>query len=262
MRRRKAFTLVELLVVIGIVAVLIAILLPALKTAREQARTVACQSNIRQILVAMMAYCSDNHGQLPLPPTGRAEPGNAFNMVPGTYQYDFSGDGALWPYFSRSPDVRQRLFACPSDDPSHFVGVATAPASVPGYFRNFSYNFSTRMVWRYAFPGRYATLHAVAISKVVHPDHKILVLEEENPGGAIAEPVQTITALVPGNPMAVHETVYQLTIRHQGKANEGFADGHVGMLAPDDFPDLSTAAGFDAYGRYVVLSSDDPRGQP
>lgn len=59
------FTLVELLVVIGIISILVAILLPALNKARQQAKTIQCMSNMRQIGLAMQMYVSQNQGMFP-----------------------------------------------------------------------------------------------------------------------------------------------------------------------------------------------------
>jgi prepilin-type N-terminal cleavage/methylation domain-containing protein/prepilin-type processing-associated H-X9-DG protein len=64
-RERRAFTLVELLVVIGIIAVLIGILIPALARARLAAQATECQSNMRQIGIGLRMYAEANHGWLP-----------------------------------------------------------------------------------------------------------------------------------------------------------------------------------------------------
>ena len=66
-RPGRAFTLVELLVVIGIIGVLVALLLPALSKARASGQTAACLGNLRQIMVAFQLYENDNKQRFPDP---------------------------------------------------------------------------------------------------------------------------------------------------------------------------------------------------
>ena len=89
MLRKKAFTLIELLVVISIIALLIAILMPALNTAREQAKRVVCTVNLRSIGLALRLYEEDNN--LLLPPQYLAD-GSAKAIGEG---YDTSYDEYL-----------------------------------------------------------------------------------------------------------------------------------------------------------------------
>jgi prepilin-type processing-associated H-X9-DG protein len=94
-RKFAAFTLVELLVVIGIIALLISILLPALQKARAQANLVACMSNLRQIGTMLQIYAADNRGYLPY---GNAQTaGGKANQYPNGYAGATIGQYWQWP---------------------------------------------------------------------------------------------------------------------------------------------------------------------
>ncbi len=98
----RAFTLVELLVVIGIIALLISILMPALSAAKERASRVRCGSNLRQIGQGLLLYANDNKGVYP-----RTVSNNG-----GTYN-SFTNPGAVDPFGAGGPlvnDVTAALF--------------------------------------------------------------------------------------------------------------------------------------------------------
>lgn len=105
-RMQSAFTLVELLVVIGIIALLISILLPSLSRARETAKKVACLSNMRQIGMAMLAYTSDYKGMLPYPADAALPFSDSWAQALLNGKYLPPGE-----HINDSP-----IFVCPSDE--------------------------------------------------------------------------------------------------------------------------------------------------
>jgi prepilin-type N-terminal cleavage/methylation domain-containing protein len=93
MRRPKGFTLIELLVVIAIIAILMAILMPALQRVKKQARTVACQSNLRQWALYFSLYTDENNGHFH----------RGWNESADT---QFSWMTVMRPYYLDDPELR------------------------------------------------------------------------------------------------------------------------------------------------------------
>jgi prepilin-type N-terminal cleavage/methylation domain-containing protein len=139
-RRRAAFTLIEVLVVVAIIALLISVLLPSLKQAKEQAKVTVCLANMSTIGKAMGAYLTNERDKFPFAPGGKAaypDPIKCSSYYGGNHAFDYWGNPAYLPCFTAADKPLNkyvypgkisrvlnpshakgplRVYECPSDD--------------------------------------------------------------------------------------------------------------------------------------------------
>ena len=111
MKRRGAFTLLELLVVLTVLALLVALLVPVFQRIVESGRATACLSNLRQLGSGLTLYLSENNNTMPVLRTGRASLEEDVPVI----------DTVLAKYVGEP-----RVFACPADKAGHATKTGTS----------------------------------------------------------------------------------------------------------------------------------------
>ena len=252
--KRSCFTLVELIMVIATIALLMAILAPALRNSGQQAKTILCSSNIRQLVLGLMMYENENetlpygfHNTFTPPPGG----------YPGYAQYDRKG----WWWFNyiegfyKKSDRKKNTVQCPSKR-------LNAPKLKDNMLCG-NYGVNQSICKSSSGVGSHAEFIGTPLrsSDISHPSQALLIVDSgysminwwhatDAPPFALGDAMED-TAYIPGLEINKDRNLWlgqeqdAINGRHPNKTvNVGFTDGHVSTEKADDLLVEKTGDGY------------------